>query len=950
MWTRRRALQCPPSPHLTNSAVFRLLRRASDKDKDWVHFKHPRESQFLHPRESPFPQFRYAPAPSTALGTSRTSGVTLPPPAAGPRPSYTTTGAVTYTGPFANTMRRRDESAMRADRERQDRESERERRERQEAQFARDRREFERSQHERERREEREREDRLRRDRDHCEFEGAQNEPYGYYHHGSTHDRRGQDDRGHLTPRRDVRNSFADTLESGALRDDRRARAHAQDRAKEEKLRELARGSRGSRAPSSTKSADAPPHTVPDVEKAARDSRGPILPTAAYDEDESEYGGTDDSDDEDEALKKYRAREDPHAMAALAPPESIGAGSWSTISLSSAPAMRNMLRWMAAGCPKARATFKYLRDYYAHHPTAWRSDGIQLLLREQARAEKSWVYITTGDATPMSRRPTASGAPPEPTRNDRRKMKRLHEAKTAAKNKGRGPALPPTMLPHVPPDRDAPDRKTPVPDQDVAMPEAPAGIPAPPAPAPAPTLPRPPPAIWEQSYLGFSLTNKLASHMSTLAPTTWMQGVRLEDGSWPNCDTPMGARPLRNDVLAACTINFLAPSRLHTSMHRSRFLAEVLTGFSIAGLFEHFVRVGRYVRGSHRIEDYPWDGQNFTMSLGFAWVVMHGIWAGSPAAQLIHQFAVSWRNAREGNDSPTGEEFQTSPHNAGEIEAWSAAHLTQWEDIWHGPLRLGAVLNVPAPVAVEDTEMKDEEPEFTTNDAAGIPLPESAPTSPMSPVSPPPENQGGEEGEETASVTLGTKPANFTEVSGNELTPNAERPNSLLNIDRFLFAREGLCADKGSVREMLRADTGSVRKGSCADKGDVRGELHADKGRHKGGVHVPPKGPVKDPLKARKGAGNRCQGARAFDARRAHDHERRLCDTKGGRAKSKVVKLALSCHEGAITPRLCLAVAWHHPRLALTKTFWELDGRGCCVTVLNLADRRELKTGAGPGT
>ncbi|KAJ7601994.1 hypothetical protein DFH06DRAFT_1351813 [Mycena polygramma] len=476
----------------------------------------------------PIPAVTIRPNPMASSTSGHLWAGNAPPPS-GPRPSYTTTGAVTYTGAFATIMRHHDES--RAERERQDRE-------RLEAQHDRERREFERSQRERERREELERRDRELREREHRRFEGAQEERYGpQYNHGSSyesprdgHSHRRTEDRGHSTPRRDVRNSFTDTLQAGPHRDER----CAQDRA-EERLRDLARNSRGP--------------------KAKPDARGqPILPSAAYDEDESEYGGMDDSDDEEDALKKYRTREalrvgetrrregaeDPHAPVAPAPPEAVGAGVWGTLNLNSASAMRNMLRWMAAGCPRARAIFKYFRDYYAHHPTVWRSDGIQLLLREQARAEKSWVYITTGDATPMSRRPTASGAPPEPTRNDRRKFKRTREAKATGKSQGTDNP-PQTKYPRIPPDRDAPDRKASVVEEDVAMPEAP-GTPLPPAPAPMAPAPPPPTPVWEQSYLGFSLTptNELATvnpygaaggladviqYMTTLAPQTWMQGV-----------------------------------------------------------------------------------------------------------------------------------------------------------------------------------------------------------------------------------------------------------------------------------------------------------------------------------------------------------------------------------------------------------------------------------------
>ncbi|KAJ6453295.1 hypothetical protein C8R47DRAFT_1229094 [Mycena vitilis] len=183
------------------------------------------------------------------------------------------------------------------------------------------------------------------------------------------------------------------------------------------------------------------------------------------------------------------------------------------------------------------------------------------------------------------------------------------------------------------------------------------------------------------------------------------------------------------------------------------------------------------------------------MSLGFVWVVMHGIWAGSPASRLIHEFAQSWRNYRERNVDPMGNEFQTVPHkfNASEIGAWAAVNMMHWNDLRHGPLRLGVTTEQPQvpsllypaatdarrgplrlsnqpqvqsttyPEAVElvDAEMKDGETvELTTEDIAGIQLPPSNPGSPLStPASPPADKQGEGESGPTASVTPGTTPS-----------------------------------------------------------------------------------------------------------------------------------------------------------------------------------------------
>ncbi|KAJ7672157.1 hypothetical protein DFH06DRAFT_1319585 [Mycena polygramma] len=737
---------------------------------------------------------------SSAFGSSGRPtdlwGSSGPPPAR--TSTYTTTGAVTYTGPYANTMRHRDES-IRLDRERED-----DQRRRREVQADRDRREFERNQREREQRR-REEEDRAL---EHRRFEGAQDEHQDYYHHGSSYRpepaRRDHHDYGRQAPRRDIRSSYSDTLHSGAHREEQRAQSHAQqDRAREQQLREKVRKSRAPSSAASSSGSTVTPTSVrpiPNVDAATLGNDGhPILPNLAPDDEESEYGGSDDSEEDSKAVKRYRTKEsfrlgearrktgaeDPPAAEVPAMPDSIGAGIWARLPLNTVSGMRNLMRWMSAGCPKARAAFKYLREYYGRHPTAARSDGIQLMMREQAAAEKAWVYATTGDATPMSRRPTASGGRPAPTRGDRRKWKRNREGTPPA-----GPSAPKAkLLPLIPPDRDAPDRK--VIEQDVPMPEAPApGGPV--VPPPPPPIAQPPPLRMRSvSYLGFSLPpegelaasnplgpagdlNDVLDYMRTVPPLTWVRGIRLEDGTWPTADTPIGARPLGNDVLAARTINYLAPRREGTgSVHRTRFITEVLTGFSIPGLFEHYVNEGGYQRASNNIAEYPFDGQNFTLALGFVWVVMHGVWAKTPAARIIHEFARSWRNHRNGASDPTLEEFKDPPHNAGAIKTWPVSLLTRWEYIRHGPVRPGittTALQVPSgyqpPAAVvheEDAEMKDgDAPEPAGEElVAGtqIPLPDS-------PKSPEP-HEDEEEVELNAGVTRGTTPTDSNAAKGN---------------------------------------------------------------------------------------------------------------------------------------------------------------------------------------
>ncbi|KAJ6499658.1 hypothetical protein C8R47DRAFT_1211965 [Mycena vitilis] len=108
-------------------------------------------------------------------------------------------------------------------------------------------------------------------------------------------------------PRGDMRNEYVNSLSSGSHRDDHRAQSQeARDRAWEQALRDRAARSR----PAPASAGPAPASAIPNVDIAALDDRGqPILPTAAVGSDESDYGGTTDSEEEEKELKKFRARE-----------------------------------------------------------------------------------------------------------------------------------------------------------------------------------------------------------------------------------------------------------------------------------------------------------------------------------------------------------------------------------------------------------------------------------------------------------------------------------------------------------------------------------------------------------------------------------------------------------------------------------------------------------------
>ncbi|KAJ6488309.1 hypothetical protein C8R47DRAFT_1206214 [Mycena vitilis] len=148
--------------------------------------------------------------------------------------------------------------------------------------------------------------------------------------------------------------------------------------------------------------------------------------------------------------------------------------------------------------------------------------------------------------------------------------------------------------------------------------------------------------------------------------------------------------------------------------------------------------------------------------------------------------------------------------------------MTHWNDVRHGPLRLGVTTDQPqvpsllypvgsnAPrhgalrlgvtsdqpqisttVEIVDTEMKDrEDGELTTEEIAGIQLPPSNHSSPLStPASPPAEKRGEGESGPTASVTHGTTPPLSTCVNASVTlgsTPRAlDEPKSYEN--NFFF-------------------------------------------------------------------------------------------------------------------------------------------------------------------
>ncbi|KAJ7037839.1 hypothetical protein C8F04DRAFT_1256750 [Mycena alexandri] len=489
-------------------------------------------------------------------------------------------------------------------------------------------------------------------------------------------DARGTTPRSDHNFRVDARREPSRAFDPAARRESHRAQTHEfQERARDQQLRDRALSSRPPAAALTTEGVGAPARPPPPrVEDAERDVNGhPRLPAqAAADDDESDYGGSSDDDEKPDVLKKFNARETfRHAEAnqkkksgllnnpgkPVQRPSALVLGVWDGLRYNTVPEARNLIRWMLAGCPRARAMFVYLRDYYEQRVTELRSVGIQYLLRQQNLAERTWVYNTTGDSTPLSRR---NNAPPASRlRNERRRFN---------KKKNKTGAMSFT---------DTGSSRTAETDLDDPMPESDSKQDDP----------------FEQSYLGLSpppasddpsnpahasasLTVAL-EYNSRRSPRTWMGGARLISGEWPLATMSAGLRMLPNDARASRFVGFIAPTRGDTSIDRTRFINE-------------------WTAASLPLEHYPFECSNVTLSQALSWVHQHGILPNSPDALALHQFAASWRNQFEGNARPDGQEFMgEAPRSVIDVLSWPDARITEWRQLQHGPVRRGVSTTYP---------------------------------------------------------------------------------------------------------------------------------------------------------------------------------------------------------------------------------------------------------------
>ncbi|KAJ7870418.1 hypothetical protein B0H13DRAFT_1896165 [Mycena leptocephala] len=493
--------------------------------------------------------------------------------------------------------------------------------------------------------------------------------------------------------RGDVRDEYANSLGGHARRERQSAQTQEyRERAREQSLRDRALSSQ----PPPTPLINACNQPIPDVEVAPRGSNGhPIFPTRAVPDDESEYEGSEPSEDEGEAPEKWRSRERervsksrekagsgvrPSLSTPPRPPAS--ASVWRKLLINTIPEARNLLSWMGMGCPRARVMFRHLIEYFGHNLTALHPDGILFLLRKQIVAESAWLVATTGDATPMSRRDRAKR--PAVSRNERRKWARQLQAPSSSTTTGDSSNTAPSNT-----------------EDDVPMPE--------------PSVPRSTATgvdPFRQSYVGFSPppvgaaptegyrgpTASLSSvhyEIVSRSPSTWVQGIRLDNGQWPTNNSPIGSSPLVNDLLVARFIHFISPGRNPSSIHRARFLETVLTGFSVFGLYERFVTRGQWVPASLPLERYPFDATNITLSQAFSWVHQHGIPSNSPESHMIHSYASSWRNLRMGYSDPSRQTFPDEPWNSIDVLNWPDGRITEWRTLMHGPPHPGVTTSYP---------------------------------------------------------------------------------------------------------------------------------------------------------------------------------------------------------------------------------------------------------------
>ncbi|KAJ7761156.1 hypothetical protein DFH07DRAFT_957226 [Mycena maculata] len=398
--------------------------------------------------------------------------------------------------------------------------------------------------------------------------------------------------------------------------------------------------------------------------------RPPPLPThtpmltmhLSTNSDYRDYEGTDDSETEARKTQNARASEKIRLGNALrkanqsepspvAPPfpEASVLGVWTSLDYSKALTVRRLICWMSARCPRARAVFEHLRRYYNGAQTAYRSEGTRLLLRRQGEADSAWLCTSTGDPTPRSHRPNADGTI-RLSRNARRRLARTRTPRASLFEQFEA---------DVAQNFEHPETS-----------EAPSDNPV------APIAPNLPVALPSRSYLGTATApdgyvatpsghmrpthhapnTPLATVLADLMaepPLSWDDGIHLADGRWADSDSPVGSRPAVDDVLATRFLHHIAPR--DDALLRVCFWEFAITGLSVFGFFERFVRRGERRATVHPLEHYPF--ATMSMNTVLAWIYFHGVHPDTADMVRLQSFAISACNSREGSNDPASLTF-----------------------------------------------------------------------------------------------------------------------------------------------------------------------------------------------------------------------------------------------------------------------------------------------------
>ncbi|KAF8142586.1 hypothetical protein K438DRAFT_1784606 [Mycena galopus ATCC 62051] len=403
-------------------------------------------------------------------------------------------------------------------------------------------------------------------------------------------------------------------------------------------------------------------------DNAAADDEGyPIFPLLLpVGDDESDYGGLDADDSGEEGARAHqdilnkecirhedaRANKAPRQTPANVPPPPRISGS---------DAMVKHIVWV-----------------YGQYPLLRRSEGTLYLMRE---GNTAYLFAATGDATPISRR---NGRVPTHNACRNKAIRRSSSSSTTTMSTA--------GTSH---------------DGDELMPPVP--MPAGQGQSYVGFLPIPEPACRDQLGPQVSLSDVIG-YYEGLPTSQWVQGVRDEHGHGPTRVPTTGVSPHVGDLMASRLIHYLSPPHDAdaSSIHHIRWRNMVLSAFSVRGLFKRYMEIGGWVGAFAPLEQYPFNTLNMALSEALQWVHAHGVPANSDTSRVIHEYALSWCNRRENAGDPHNTEF------AGEYptpaSAWPTERITQWADIRHGTLRVGAssayaqTPGVP-PTTEEDSEM-----------------------------------------------------------------------------------------------------------------------------------------------------------------------------------------------------------------------------------------------------